>query len=60
MVSVVATGYLAKIWWRLPFLIYLLPFVPLFFAARFKKYIKGAAGYPQQRRLEGRRAQGAL
>ena len=40
MVSVVATGYLAKIWWRLPFLIYLLPFVPLFFAARFKKYIK--------------------
>lgn len=40
MVSVVATGYLAKIWWRLPFLIYLLPFVPLFFASRFKKYIK--------------------
>lgn len=31
---------MAKIWWRLPFLIYLLPFIPLFFAARFKKYIK--------------------
>ncbi len=29
MVSVIATGYLAKIWWRLPFLIYLLPLVPL-------------------------------
>lgn len=40
MISVIATGYLAKIWWRLPFLIYLLPLVPLFFAARFKKYIK--------------------
>ena len=40
MISVIATGYLAKIWWRLPFIIYLLPFVPLFFAAKFKKYIK--------------------
>lgn len=40
MISVIATGYMAKIWWRLPFLIYLLPFIPLFFAARFKKYIK--------------------
>lgn len=40
MVSVIATGYLAKIWWRLPFIIYLLPFVPLLFAAKFKKYIK--------------------
>lgn len=40
MISVIATGYMAKIWWRLPFLIYLLPFVPLFFAAKFKKYIK--------------------
>ena len=40
MISVIATGYLAKIWWRLPFIIYLLPLVPLFFAAKFKKYIK--------------------
>lgn len=40
MVSVIATGYLAKINWRLPFIIYLLPFVPLFFAAKFKNYIK--------------------
>lgn len=40
MVSVVATGYLAKISWRLPFLIYLLPFIPLIFAKKFKKYIK--------------------
>lgn len=40
MISVIATGYLAKIWWRLPFIIYLLPFVPLFFAAKFKNYIK--------------------
>lgn len=40
MLSVIATGYLAKINWRLPFVIYLLPLVPLFFAARFKKYIK--------------------
>lgn len=36
----IATGYLAKISWRLPFFIYLLPFVPLFFAAKFKKFIK--------------------
>lgn len=43
MVSVIATGYLAKINWRLPFIIYLLPFVPLFFAARFKQYIKEPA-----------------
>lgn len=40
MLSVIATGYLAKINWRLPFIIYLLPFVPLFFAAKFKKFIK--------------------
>lgn len=40
MLSVIATGYLAKIWWRLPFIIYLLPLVPLLFAAKFKKYIK--------------------
>lgn len=35
----IATGYLAKISWRLPFIIYLLPIVPLFFAKGFKKYI---------------------
>lgn len=40
MLSVIATGYLAKINWRLPFVIYLLPFVPLFFAAKFKRFIK--------------------
>lgn len=40
MASTIATGYLAKIDWRLPFFIYLLPFVPLFFARRFKSYIK--------------------
>ena len=43
MVSVIATGYLAKINWRLPFIIYLLPFVPLFFAKKFKQYIKEPA-----------------
>ena len=40
MGCVIATGYLAKISWRLPFMIYLLPFVPLIFAKGFKKYIK--------------------
>lgn len=39
MGCVIATGYLAKINWRLPFMIYLLPFVPLFFAKKFGKYI---------------------
>lgn len=39
MGCVIATGYLAKISWRLPFMIYLLPFVPLFFAKRFGRYI---------------------
>lgn len=39
MGCVIATGYLAKVNWRLPFLIYLLPFVPLFFAKGFGKYI---------------------
>lgn len=39
MACVIATGYLAKINWRLPFLVYLLPIVPLFFAKGFKKYI---------------------
>ena len=39
MGCVIATGYLAKINWRLPFMIYLLPFVPLFFAKGFGKYI---------------------
>lgn len=35
----IATGYLAKINWHLPFLVYLLPIIPLFFAKKFKKYI---------------------
>ena len=39
MFCTIATGYLAKISWRLPFFIYLLPIVPLFFAKNFKKYI---------------------
>ncbi len=39
MGCVIATGYLAKINWRLPFAIYLLPFIPLFFAKGFRKYI---------------------
>lgn len=39
MGCVIATGYLAKISWRLPFMIYLLPFVPLIFASKFGKYI---------------------
>lgn len=39
MGCVIATGYLAKIDWRLPFAIYLLPFIPLIFAKGFKKYI---------------------
>ncbi len=39
MGCVIATGYLAKINWRLPFLIYLLPFVPLFLSKGFGKYI---------------------
>lgn len=43
MISTVATGYLAKVDWRLPFVIYLLPFIPLFFAKSFKKYIKEPA-----------------
>lgn len=44
----IATGYLAKVDWRLPFLIYLLPFVPLFFAKNFGKYITN----PQQIRKQ--------
>ncbi len=47
MASTIATGYLAKISWRLPFLIYLLPFVPLFFAAKFKTFIKEPADIRQ-------------
>ena len=39
MACVIATGYLAKIDWRLPFAIYLLPFIPLIFAKGFKKYV---------------------
>lgn len=40
MGCVIATGYLAKIDWHLPFIIYLLPIVPLFFAKGFAKYIQ--------------------
>lgn len=43
MACVIATGYLAKINWRIPFAIYLLPIVPLFFAKGFKKYITNPA-----------------
>lgn len=39
MACVIATGYLAKIDWHLPFAIYLLPVIPLFFAKKFKKYV---------------------
>lgn len=57
MACTIATGYLAKISWRLPFIIYLLPIVPLFFAKNFKKYISdpnqirnsAAAGTPQKK-----------
>lgn len=40
MIGVIATGYLAKIDWRLPFVIYLLPLFPLLFSGSIKKYIK--------------------
>ncbi|MDE7115968.1 MAG: MFS transporter [Muribaculaceae bacterium] len=40
MIGVIATGYLAKIDWRLPFVIYLLPLFPLLFSGTIKKYIK--------------------
>ena len=40
MIWVVVSGYLANIDWRLCFIIYLLPFVPLIWANKFGKYIK--------------------
>lgn len=40
MIGVIATGYMAKIDWRLPFVIYLLPIFPLLFSGSIKKYIK--------------------
>lgn len=40
MIGVIATGYLAKIDWRLPFVIYLLPLFPLLFSGTIRKYIK--------------------
>lgn len=55
MGCVIATGYLAKINWRLPFIIYLLPIVPLFFAKGFAKYVSdpskttAADGTPQKK-----------
>jgi MFS family permease len=51
MLSVIAAGYLAKINWRLPFLIYWLPFVPLLFASRFKKCVQPAT--PSQNATDG-------
>ena len=50
----IATGYLAKISWRLPFFIYLLPIVPLFFAKNFGKYITN----PQQIRQSDEATEG--
>ncbi|MEG0517746.1 MAG: MFS transporter [Bacteroidales bacterium] len=38
VVATFLTGYLAGVSWRLPFLVYLLPFVALFFVVRLKKY----------------------
>ena len=55
MFCTIATGYLAKVSWRLPFLIYLLPIVPLFFAKNFGKYITN----PQQIRQSDDNAEGA-
>lgn len=55
MGCVIATGYLAKINWRLPFAIYLLPIVPLFFAKGFRKYITD----PQSIRKQGAEATNA-
>lgn len=37
--SVIATGYLAKISWRLPFIFYLIPVIPLILSYSLKKYI---------------------
>ena len=44
----IATGYLAKISWKLPFLIYLLPIIPIFFAKGFKKYITNPSDIRQK------------
>lgn len=52
MGCVIATGYLAKISWRLPFMIYLLPFVPLFFASKFGKYIPTPAPAPGAKKVK--------
>ena len=40
LIGVIATGYMAKIDWRLPFVIYLLPLFPLLFSGTIRKYIK--------------------
>ncbi len=53
MFCTIATGYLAKIDWHLPFAIYLLPLVPLFFAGKFGKYVTN----PQQIRQADAKAQ---
>lgn len=52
MGCVIATGYLAKISWRLPFMIYLLPFVPLLFARKFGKYIPTPKPAPGQQKVK--------
>ncbi len=39
MVAVIVTGYLAEVSWRLPFLWYLLPIVPVILSPWLKKYI---------------------
>lgn len=52
MGCVIATGYLAKISWRLPFMIYLLPFVPLLFARKFGQYIPTPAPQPGAKKVK--------
>lgn len=52
MGCVIATGYLAKISWRLPFMIYLLPFVPLLFAKKFGQYIPTPAPAPGAKKVK--------
>lgn len=52
MGCVIATGYLAKISWRLPFMIYLLPLVPLLFAKKFGKYIPTPAPATGQKKVK--------
>lgn len=39
MIAVIVTGYMAQIHWRLPFLWYLLPIIPVLLSPWLKKYI---------------------